>query len=139
MPANPQSEQELLSPSLRHGWLPLAQLAATAGIPVPRDLRRDKGLDRAVDRVAAGASAGSRPEQDFPDLGIELKTIPVDPQGQTAGNHLRLRGPSSGSPSAGRNRTCNKLSRVLWIPGGRQPRHPHRRPSRRHAAAMESE
>jgi DNA mismatch repair protein MutH len=54
MPANPQSEQELLSRAYAMAGFTLAQLAATAGISVPRDLRRDKGLDRAVDRVAAG-------------------------------------------------------------------------------------
>lgn len=29
-----------------------------------------------------GAMAGSKPEQDFPELGIELKTIPVDAAGK---------------------------------------------------------
>lgn len=43
MPANPQSEQELLSRAYAMAGFTLAQLAATAGIPVPRDLRRDKG------------------------------------------------------------------------------------------------
>ncbi len=38
-----------------------------------------------------GASAGSKPEQDFAALGVELKTIPVDAAGQAAGNHLCLR------------------------------------------------
>ena len=43
MPDNPQSEQELLARAYAMAGFTLAQLAATAGIPVPRDLRRDKG------------------------------------------------------------------------------------------------
>ena len=33
-------------------------------------------------RSGLGASAGSKPEQDFAALGVELKTIPVDSLGR---------------------------------------------------------
>ena len=82
MPISPQSEQELLARAYAMAGLPLAQLAADASIPVPRDLRRDKGWIGQLIEWQLGASAGSKPEQDFPELGIELKTIPVDPQGK---------------------------------------------------------
>ncbi|MGL4506999.1 MAG: MutH/Sau3AI family endonuclease, partial [Aeromonas sobria] len=82
MPSNPQSEQELLSRAYAMAGFTLAQLAAEAGVAVPRDLRRDKGWVGQLIELQLGASAGSRPEQDFPDLGIELKTIPIDPQGK---------------------------------------------------------
>ena len=52
MPANPQSEQELLSRAYAMAGFTLAQLAATAGIPVPRDLRRDKGWARVKPAMA---------------------------------------------------------------------------------------
>ena len=118
MPANPQSEQELLSRAYAMAGFTLAQLAATAGIPVPRDLRRDKGWTGQLIEWQLGASAGSRPEQDFPDLGIELKTIPVDPQGRPLETTF-----VGGAPLIGvsgqrweESNVRNKLSRVLWIP-----------------------
>jgi DNA mismatch repair protein MutH len=64
-----------------------------------------------------GASAGSRPEQDFGSR-HRAQDDPVDPQGQTAGNHLRLRGPLIGVSGQRweESNVRNKLSRVLWIP-----------------------
>lgn len=118
MPANPQSEQELLNRAYAMAGFTLAQLAATAGIPVPRDLRRDKGWTGQLIEWQLGASAGSRPEQDFPDLGIELKTIPVDPQGRPLETTFVCVAPLIGV-SGQRwevSNVRNKLSRVLWIP-----------------------
>ena len=50
-------------------------------MPVPPDLRRDKGWVGQLIEVALGAKAGSKAEQDFAHLGIELKTIPINAQG----------------------------------------------------------
>jgi DNA mismatch repair protein MutH len=84
---------------------------------VPRDLRRDKGWIRQLIEWQLGASAGSRPEQDFGSR-HRAQDDPVDPQGQTAGNHLRLRGPLIGVSGQRweESNVRNKLSRVLWIP-----------------------
>ena len=119
MPANPQSEQELLSRAYAMAGFTLAQLAATAGIPVPRDLRRDKGWTGQLIEWQLGASAGSRPEQDFPDLGIELKTIPVDPQGRPLETTFVCVAPLIGVSGQRweESNVRNKLARVLWIPG----------------------
>ncbi|KAB0684098.1 DNA mismatch repair endonuclease MutH [Aeromonas caviae] len=118
MPANPQSEQELLSRAYTMAGFTLAQLAATAGILVPRDLRRDKGWTGQLIEWQLGASAGSRPEQDFPDLGIELKTIPVDPQGRPLETTFVCVAPLIGVSGQRweESNVRNKLSRVLWIP-----------------------
>jgi DNA mismatch repair protein MutH len=118
MPANPQSEQELLSRAYAMAGFTLAQLAVTAGIPVPRDLRRDKGWTGQLIEWQLGASAGSRPEQDFPDLGIELKTIPVDPQGRPLETTFVCVAPLIGVSGQRweESNVRNKLSRVLWIP-----------------------
>ena len=118
MPANPQSEQELLSRAYAMAGFTLAQLAATAGIPVPRDLRRDKGWTGQLIEWQLGASAGSRPEQDFPDLGIELKTNPVDPQGRPLETTFVCVAPLIGISGQRweESNVRNKLSRVLWIP-----------------------
>ncbi|MEG0007713.1 MAG: DNA mismatch repair endonuclease MutH [Aeromonas sp.] len=118
MPISPQSEQELLARAYAMAGLPLAQLAADAGIPVPRDLRRDKGWIGQLIEWQLGASAGSKPEQDFPDLGIELKTIPVDPQGKPLETTFVCVAPLIGISGLRweESNVRNKLSRVLWIP-----------------------
>jgi DNA mismatch repair protein MutH len=56
----------------------LREIAALQNVPVPDDLRRNKGWVGQLLERALGATAGSRPEPDFPHLGIELKTIPID-------------------------------------------------------------
>ncbi|MGB6187962.1 MAG: DNA mismatch repair endonuclease MutH [Aeromonas molluscorum] len=117
-PTPPQSEQELLARAHAIAGFTLAQLAAKAGIKVPRDLRRDKGWVGQLIEWQLGANAGSRPEQDFPELGIELKTIPVDPKGKPLETTFVCVAPLVGI-SGQRwedSNVRNKLSRVLWIP-----------------------
>ncbi|MGK4475197.1 DNA mismatch repair endonuclease MutH [Aeromonas molluscorum] len=117
-PTPPQSEQELLARAHAIAGFTLAQLAAKTGIKVPRDLRRDKGWVGQLIEWQLGASAGSRPEQDFPELGIELKTIPVDPKGKPLETTFVCVAPLVGI-SGQRwedSNVRNKLSRVLWIP-----------------------
>lgn len=117
-PTPPQSEQVLLARAHAIAGFTLAQLAAKAGIKVPRDLRRDKGWVGQLIEWQLGASAGSRPEQDFPELGIELKTIPVDPKGKPLETTFVCVAPLVGI-SGQRwedSNVRNKLSRVLWIP-----------------------
>ena len=118
MPTNPQSEQELLARAYAMAGFTLAQLAATADIAVPADLRRDKGWVGQLIEWQLGASAGSKPEQDFPDLGIELKTIPIDPQGKPLETTFVCVAPLIGVSGQQweQSNVRNKLSRVLWIP-----------------------
>ena len=80
--APPQTQQQLLAQAQRLAGYSLGELAALAGIPIPRDLKRDKGWTGILLEIWLGASAGSKPEQDFAALGVELKTIPVDAQGR---------------------------------------------------------
>ncbi|MFM4804037.1 DNA mismatch repair endonuclease MutH [Aeromonas bivalvium] len=118
MPHPPQSEQELLDRAHAIAGFTLTQLATDAGIPVPRDLRRDKGWVGQLIEWHLGASAGSRPEQDFPELGIELKTIPVDPRGKPLETTFVCVAPLIGISGQRweESNVRNKLSRVLWIP-----------------------
>ena len=89
----PQSQEQLLAQARQLAGYSLGELAALAGIPIPRDLKRDKGWTGILLELWLGASAGSKPEQDFAALGVELKTIPIDSRGTPAGDHLRLRRP----------------------------------------------
>jgi DNA mismatch repair protein MutH len=87
---SPQAKQ-LLAQAQQLAGYSLGELAACR-IPIPRDLKRDKGWTGILLELWLGASAGSKPEQDFAALGVELKTIPIDSQG------ARWRPPSSASP-----------------------------------------
>ncbi|MDU5730351.1 MAG: DNA mismatch repair endonuclease MutH [Citrobacter freundii] len=100
----PESETQLLSQARQLSGYALGELAAMAGIVTPKDLKRDKGWIGVLLEIWLGASAGSKPEQDFAALGVELKTIPVDSLGRPLEttfvcSHVR-----------------HKLKRVLWIP-----------------------
>ncbi len=80
-PPPPENEEELRLRARRLAGWTLAELARHLGERAPGDLRRAKGwVGEALER-ALGASSGSQPEPDFPSLGVELKTIPVGPDG----------------------------------------------------------
>jgi DNA mismatch repair protein MutH len=78
----PRDEAELRARLSKLGGRSLGALAEAQGIEAPIDLRRDKGWVGMLLERALGASAGSRAEPDFPHLGIELKTIPIDREGR---------------------------------------------------------
>lgn len=78
----PRDEPELRARLSRLAGQRLSAIAAAQGIPVPPDLRRSKGWVGNLLERALGADAGSRAEPDFPALGIELKTIPIDARGR---------------------------------------------------------
>jgi DNA mismatch repair protein MutH len=82
MPEAPTSENELLERARAISGRTLAELASAAEIDVPADLRRAKGFVGQLVERALGASAGSRAGPDFRELGIELKTLPVDANGR---------------------------------------------------------
>ena len=85
---------------------------------MPVDLRRDKGwIGQLVER-ALGATGGPRELCDFPHLGVELKTIPVDGGGRPRESTWVCVAPLDGSlaRSWDRSRVCRKLARVLWVP-----------------------
>lgn len=104
--------------------LSLADLALQLGVAVPENLRRDKGWIGQLLELALGASAGSKPEQDFPELGVELKTIPVDSGGKPLETTFVSVAPLMGISGLRwqDSNVRNKLSCVLWIPiiGSRQ-------------------
>ena len=77
----PKTTEELLSRAQVIAGLSFGDLATQLGIPVPPDLKRDKGWVGMLLETALGATAGSKAEQDFRHLGIELKTIPINAQG----------------------------------------------------------
>lgn len=114
----PDSEAQLLTQAQRLAGFTLGELAALAGLPVPDDLKRDKGWTGVLLELWLGASAGSKPEQDFAALGVELKTIPVDSAGRPLETTFVCVAPLTGNSGVvwETSHVRHKLRRVLWIP-----------------------
>ncbi|XNM86427.1 DNA mismatch repair endonuclease MutH [Escherichia coli] len=95
----------------------LGELAALAGLVTPENLKRDKGWIGVLLEIWLGASAGSKPEQDFAALGVELKTIPVDSLGRPLETTFVCVAPLTGNSGVTWETShVHKLKRVLWIP-----------------------
>jgi DNA mismatch repair protein MutH len=78
----PRDERELRLRLQELPGLALGQIAARLSLPPPpADPRRNKGWTGALLERALGATGASRAVPDFPALGIELKTVPVDGAG----------------------------------------------------------
>nr|WP_113865576.1 DNA mismatch repair endonuclease MutH [Brenneria salicis]NMN92566.1 DNA mismatch repair protein MutH [Brenneria salicis ATCC 15712 = DSM 30166]RBP64584.1 DNA mismatch repair protein MutH [Brenneria salicis ATCC 15712 = DSM 30166]RLM31357.1 DNA mismatch repair endonuclease MutH [Brenneria salicis ATCC 15712 = DSM 30166] len=116
--APPHNELELLQRAQVLAGYNLAELASIAKLPLPANLKRDKGWIGVLLERFLGASAGSKPEQDFPNIGIELKTIPVDEQGHPLETTFVCVAPLTGNSGVTweNSHVRHKLARVLWIP-----------------------
>ena len=96
----------------------LGELADMANIAIPQDFKRHKGWSGQLIETWLGATAGSKPQQDFPELGVELKTLPIDQQGQPLETTYVCYAPLLLPPMVTWD-TCNvrnKLQCVLWVP-----------------------
>jgi len=118
MKAEPKSEQELLARAAEIAGLTFKELAEEAGVDIPADLRRDKGWVGQLLEWHLGATAGSKPQQDFEKLGIELKTIPIGYNGKPLETTFVCVAPLIGVHGLTwqQSHVRNKLSRILWIP-----------------------
>lgn len=114
----PESQNELVARAEQLIGCSFQQLADIAQIEVPRNLRNAKGWTGQLLELFLGASAGSRAEQDFPDIGIELKTIPVNLDAMPLETTYVCIAPLLGlnGVSWEQSNVRNKLSKVLWIP-----------------------
>lgn len=114
----PKSELELMTRATNLAGLTLGQIAQQANIEVPLNLRKEKGWAGLLLEHVLGASAGSKPIPDFPDLGIELKSIPIDRNGKPLETTFVCVAPLTGLVGARwqNSHIKNKLARVLWVP-----------------------
>ncbi len=117
-PKPPHSIEELMLRANNMAGLTLGQLADSHGLSTPINLKRDKGWVGQLIEHELGAIAGSKPEQDFIHLGIELKTIPVDANGKpmettyvTVAPLVNIQGLTWEDSVV-----CHKLQTVLWVP-----------------------
>lgn len=116
--STPTSEAELLQRADSLVGATVGQLADSLGRTAPPDLRRHKGFVGQLVEQALGAVAGSRSEPDFPHLGIELKTVPVDAFGRPAQSTWVCTAPVGAldPPPWWTSPVRGRLARVLWVP-----------------------
>ena len=119
----PQTLEQLLSQAQSIAGLTFGELADELHIPVPPDLKRDKGWVGMLLERALGATAGSKAEQDFSHLGVELKTLPINAEGYPLETTFVSLAPlvQNSGVKWENSHVRHKLSKVLWIPieGGR--------------------
>lgn len=114
----PETRQELLERCQLLAGKTLGQVAAELGLVIPENLQRHKGWVGQLLETYLGADAGNQAEPDFMHLGIELKTLPLNAQGEpkestyvctvslTESGHLQWQN----------SWVRRKLSQVLWLP-----------------------
>lgn len=96
----------------------LDELAVEHGVAISGAAARTKGKVGALLEAALGASGGSSRVHDFPELGVELKTIPLDARGRVRESTYVCTLPLEGIDDARWETSWvrAKLARVLWVP-----------------------
>ena len=114
----PKSIQELMQRAEALAGLTLGEVAEIAHVKVPLNFKREKGWTGQLIELCLGASAGSKTQQDFAKLGIELKTIPIDEQGKPLETTYVCYAPLTNIASIEWQTSSvkNKLQKVLWVP-----------------------
>lgn len=114
----PVTEQDLLARANRLAGITLQQLANQLNIQVPNEMKHAKGWTGSLLETALGANAANSPEPDFVNLGIELKTIPIDDKGNPKeSTYICVTQLEPFALSCWKTSLVKrKLSHVLWIP-----------------------
>ncbi|MFD2166390.1 DNA mismatch repair endonuclease MutH [Thalassotalea euphylliae] len=114
----PATEDELIEKAHALAGQSLGEIAKQANIEVPANLNRDKGWPGLLLEYVLGATAGSKPEPDFPELGVELKTIPINALGKPLETTFVCVAPLVGLTGVNwqTSHVKHKLSKVLWVP-----------------------
>ena len=114
----PESEAVLLERAHQMAGLSLSDIAHSLNVHVPNNFKRHKGWTGQLIETHLGATAGSKPIQDFAELGIELKTLPLSyalkPLETTYVCYAPLVNISNLQWET--SNVKNKLQKVLWIP-----------------------
>ena len=114
----PNSITQLQQRADQLAGLTLGELAASMNIRVPPNFKREKGWTGQLLEMCLGAEAGSKAEQDFPQLGVELKTIPIDSNGKPLETTYVCYAPLTNIAGVEwqQSNVKNKLHKVLWVP-----------------------
>ena len=114
----PRSEAELVERARHLTGRTLGEIAARLKAPLPESQARAKGLVGQLIEKALGASAGSRGEPDFVEIGVELKTLPIGADGKPKESTFVASLPLMSLTEVDYEDSfvAKKLTRVLWMP-----------------------
>lgn len=116
--SSPTSQVALLNRAQAIAGYTLQEIASSINMPIPANLKREKGWVGKLIEYHLGADGASKAEQDFQHLGIELKTIPIDHQGHPLETTFVSVAPLVGNHGITwhSSHVRYKLSKVLWVP-----------------------
>ncbi len=114
----PRSESELFARAHALVGTDVGELAARVGLGVAGSAVRTKGRPGEIVERALGATGGNAKVHDFPDLAIELKTIPVGPNGTPIESTYvcTLSLADADAQEWATSWVRSKLARVLFVP-----------------------
>jgi len=114
----PKTEEEVLARALDLAGQTLGSVARSHFMRVPESTTRSKGWAGQLLERALGATAGSKAAPDFEQIGVEMKSLPVDRLGTPLESTYVCTVPLDGAAGGPWEESwvCKKLSRVLWVP-----------------------
>lgn len=116
-PSPPQNEKELFARAQALAGLKIKDIAQTYQLSLPQDLKRQKGIVGQVLEHCLGAYAHNLSMPDFPHLGIELKTLPVNDKGRCLESTFLCTAPIPWQNELwSQSRVYIKSKKILWIP-----------------------
>lgn len=115
---NPKSVDELMSRAYNLAGKKVKDIASTYNLKIPTDTLHSKGWLGVFLEAVLGADGSNNPIQDFTDLKIELKSIPISndlvPYESTYICVVPLLGNSN--VSFYESNFFNKIKKILWFP-----------------------
>lgn len=125
------NEEELLARCQLIEGLSFAQLAASLQLSIPEKQQKRKGWAGLALELALGTTAGTKSMPDFNNLGIELKSLPLNEKGKPAESTFVTSIPLLTIQQQDwlSSQCYAKLKRVLWLPieGDKNIPYEHRR------------
>ncbi len=114
----PRTQQELMERCQQLAGRTLGSIASDVGLRTPENLKRHKGWVGTLLEQVLGANAGNKAEPDFIELGIEMKTLPLNAQGEPKESTYvcTVSMQQSGKMIWQDSWVKRKLSHVLWVP-----------------------
>jgi DNA mismatch repair protein MutH len=114
---SPETETILYQRAIALAGKSLHELAMLSNEPLPLTLHQSKGWIGQLLEKHLGAHSGQLAQPDFAHLGIELKTLPINAQGQPCESTYICTAPI---PPQDRewssSRVWRKMAKILWIP-----------------------
>lgn len=113
-----QNVKELLNLCQNIAGITIKELADLINVPCPQSLNKNKGWIGQLLEQYLGATGGNLPIADFPELGIELKTVPINPKTlcPLESTYICTASLYASRISWEQSVVKLKLSKVLWIP-----------------------